>query len=138
MVAGFYNRFAGWFYETWEKVKGKGQVQREAHKANFAEDLIACSLAGYEIRIYCQKELYRRKYDLWFIPNERAISYRVYGVVSNTAPQKLKDICEFDLKIAVSTSRFSNGNDKRQHAIKAYLDVLIERLKDSKVVPDKL
>lgn len=127
MMAGSFNRFASRFYSLVQKVKGRSTLAYLPNRKNLVEDLTAYSIAGYEIRIYCQRELYKRKYDHWYIPSEILVSYLVYGVATNDAPQALKDVCEFDLKVDIKPEFIWDYHD-RQIAVKAYLDAVIERL----------
>ena len=128
MMAGIYNRFASRFYSLVEKVKGRSTLNYIPTQKNLVEDLTAYSIAEYEIRIFCHQERFRRKYDHWYIPSEIMISYRVYGVVTNNAPDNLRDVCEFDVRVGIEHSKFIWDYDSKQIAIKTYLDVLIERL----------
>lgn len=110
------------------RLKGSKTVY-ETHSAdNALGSLRGYSVRGYEITIFCQRKQYAVKYDKWYIPNVMRTSYRVVGVVTNDAPEALKQACDIylDLPSFISESNFSH--EIRRSVVLAYLDLLEKRL----------
>lgn len=111
-----------------EQLKGQRVIKEIHHPHNAMGYLAGYSISGYSIQIFCQRKHYRRYYDNWFIPNQDHIAYHVYSVVSSDAPDVLKQACELDLDIPALLPSAVSDEGQREEAVKAYLDLLIERL----------
>lgn len=95
------------------------------------------SVSGFTIEIFCQRKRYRRYYDNWFVPNNDHIAYRVFSVVSSDAPDILKQACELDLDIPALLPSFVPDEGQREEVVKAYLDLLIQRLGEHRSLADE-
>jgi hypothetical protein len=113
-----------WF----EKLKGHTTVHEVKLPKNALGHLVGFAITGYEVRIYCQKKQYKRKYENWFIPDKNMVVYRVFSVVTNDAPERLKEACELDVDIPCQLSTVVDDDGQRDAAILAYLDLLAAKL----------
>jgi len=111
-----------------ERIKGNTTVVEIKTPKNLVGHLTGYSIHGYEIQIFCQKRHYRRSYDKWYIPNDNHVAYRVFSIVTNDAPNKLKKACELDIVIPELMSENIDERRQRQAAIDAYLDILAQSL----------
>lgn len=117
-----------------EGLKGEKTVYEVKLPKNALGHLVGFAVSGYEVRIYCQKKQYERKYKNWFVPDKRMVLYRVFSVVTNDAPERLKEACELDIDIPCQLSSFVDDEGQKDAAILAYLDILAHRLEE---MPDK-
>lgn len=116
-----------------EKLKGQQKVEELHSTQTLVGHLTGYSVAGYEIRLFCQKRRYLKKYSRWFVPDQIHTLYHVYSSVSNDAPANLKTVCELDLNIPAMTPSFVSEKLQKEAAIHAYLDILIAKLKQQAV-----
>lgn len=118
-----------------EKLKGKKTLHEVKLPKNALGHLVGFAVSGYEVRIYCQKKQYKRKYDNWFVPDKNMVVYRVFSVVTNDAPERLKEACELDVDIPCQLSPFVDDEGQKDAAILAYLDLLATRLDSMPITP---
>ena len=118
---------------VFQSLKGTTNVIEIKTPKNLVGHLTGYSIYGYEMQIFCQKRHYRRSYDKWFIPNENHIAYRIFSIVSNNAPEKLKKACELELVIPQLMNEHIEERRQRQSAIDAYLDILAQSLMQNDV-----
>jgi len=123
-ITGLINRFLLFV----ERLKGNTTVIEIKTPKNLVGHLTGYSVHGYEIQIFCQKRHYRRSYDSWYIPNVNHIAYRVFSIVTNDAPDRLKKACELDIVIPELMAETIDERRQRQAAIDAYLDILAQSL----------
>lgn len=124
----YLTQLISWLFELFERIKGATRVIEVKTPKNLVGQLTGYSIYGYELQIFCQKRHFRRSYDKWFIPNENHIAYRVFSIVSNNAPAKLKKACELDIVIPQLMNDGIDERRQRQAAIDAYLDILAQSL----------
>jgi hypothetical protein len=118
-----------------EKLKGKKTLHEVKLPKNALGHLVGFAVSGYEVRIYCQKKQYKRKYDNWFVRDKSMVVYRVFSVVTNDAPDRLKEACELDVDIPCQLSPFVDDEGQKDAAILAYLDLLASRLDSMPITP---
>lgn len=118
----------GLFFLGIEKLKGTSVVREIIHPACLTGKMIATSLGGYELTVYCRVRHYQRNYMRWFVPTRHHILYQVYSVASNDAPESLKKACEANMTIPSSLHWCVNDAVQEAVAVDAYLDMLIDRL----------
>ncbi len=111
-----------------ENLKGTKTVTEIRSPKNALGNLTGYAIAGYQINIYCQRKHYRRSYDKWFIPDQHHITYRVFSVVTNDAPDGLKMACELDVDLPSMLPEYVNDEQQRSAVVQAYLDILVSRL----------
>ncbi len=111
-----------------EKLKGKKTVYEVMLPKNALGHLVGYAVSGYEVRIYCQKKQYKRMYDSRLIPDKDTVVYRVFSVVSNDAPEDLREACELDTDIPCQLSPLIDDEGQKEAAVQAYLDLLAARL----------
>ena len=111
-----------------EKLKGEKTVYEVKLPKHALGHLDGIEMSGYRIRIYCQKKQFKRKYRSWLIPDKYTATYRVFSVVSNDAPEKLKEACGLDIDIPCQLSPFIDDEWQKEAAIQAYLDMLVNKL----------
>jgi hypothetical protein len=111
-----------------ERIKGTKTVLEIKSPKNSLGYLLAYAVSGYEISIYCQVKRYHRIYDKWFAPNRYIVVYRVFSVVSNDAPENIRTACELDIDIPEQLHNAVSEQHQKDEAIRAYLDLLINRL----------
>lgn len=117
-------------YLGWEHLLGASTVSCRNHSSNLGAQLIGYSVAGYEIRVYCQPRHYVREYLWWRWLRGRYCTFRVFGRVTADAPENLQKACELDLTVPKLRPRFVSEDLQRQAAVKAYLDVLLAKLRE--------
>lgn len=112
-----------------EKLKGKRIVKERFRPSELIAHLTGYSVSGYDIRLYCQPKYYVREYLWWFVPNKSYASYRVFSVVSNDAPLALKQACELETDFPAMAHDLASNAVQKETAVQAYLDLLIERIR---------
>lgn len=124
-----------WWLQTvylfWQTCKGKSTVTTVASLPCLFGHLTGYSTAGYELRLYCQKQLYRRQYQRWSWFNWYFSAYRVYSVISAEAPALLREACLLDICIPAQMPSFVSDRLQKELAVQTYLDILIDRLETS-------
>ena len=118
-----------------EKWKGRKTVYEVKLPKIAKGRLTAFAVDDYEIRIYCQKKQYKRRYDSWLVPDKNMAVYRVFSVVSSDAPLRIQDACELDVDIPGQLSPLIEDEMQEKAAIQAYLDLLVSRLADGPSTP---
>ena len=91
--------------------------------------LTGYSVTGYQIRIYCSRQRLQKVHARWYIPTTNIDLYHVYSVVSQDAPQSLKDACALEVRIPSPVPEFLSTEFQKDAAIECYLDLLIQRMK---------
>jgi hypothetical protein len=117
-------------YRWFEKIKGGSIVRRTYRVSDLGEQLTGHSVAGYEIRLYCQQKHYVREYLWWIFPRQTYSTFRVFGSVTADAPASLKKACELDIDLPRLRPRFLSEALQVEAAIQAYLDILVARLRE--------
>lgn len=92
--------------------------------------LVAVAIEGYEITIHAVRKDFIKEYANRFFGNKRFKVYHVFGIPSNDAPEDLKKACYPPVTFPLFYYSFVDDRLQRDHAIKAYLDILIDRLKE--------
>lgn len=116
------------FFLYLEKLKGRKTVYEVKLPKHALGHLAGFAVAGFEVRIYCQKKQYKRSYDNRFIPDKYMAVYSVFSVVSNDAPERLRQACELVADIPCQLSSFVSDEGQKDAAIQAYLDLLVHKL----------
>jgi hypothetical protein len=130
-------RLLRWFLLFLRKLKGQYSIEEIKHPKNVLGSLTGYSVSGYTIEIFCQRRHYRRYYDHWFVPNEDHVAYHVFSTVSSDAPDILKKACELDLDIPALLPSFVPDEGQREEVVRAYLDLLIQRLGQHRDMADE-
>jgi hypothetical protein len=118
--------------QAWEELKGTKVVKEIIPRDMLQGHLTGYAVAGYEIRLYCQKKTYRREYHWWCIPNREYATYRVFSIVSPDAPTALRKACELEIDLPQMIPSLVSQSYQKQVAIQAYLDILMERIRFEK------
>lgn len=125
----------GVFQQTWDRLflwvdrqRGPVHVDRQSRCEELNEHLIGYAIAGYQIRLYCQKKRYMQRYLRWHMPSLTYCTFRVFGRVTADAPEALRRACELDIDLPRMTPYFVSESVQKEMAVRAYLDLLIERL----------
>ncbi|MDR3392286.1 MAG: hypothetical protein P4L77_11190 [Sulfuriferula sp.] len=112
------------------RLKGNKSVKNISlpEDQDFVGVLTGYSVTGYEIKIYCSKVRYRKKYSRWYVPPSNIDLYHVYSTVSADAPDSLKAACALEITIPPPHPDFLNFEFQKDAAIEWYLDLLIQRM----------
>jgi hypothetical protein len=86
------------------------------------------SVTGYRIKIFCSKVRYRKQYSRWYVPSTEIDLYHVYSVVSDDAPEPLKEACSLEIIVPPPHREFISAEFQKDTAIEWYLDLLIQRI----------
>lgn len=113
-----------------ERIKGTKTVLEIKSPQNALGHLAAYDVSGFEINIYCQLKHYHRAYDKWYAPNKSIWVYHIFSVVSNDAPDVIRQACELDIDLPSQFPAFVDKEYQKDEAIRAYLDLLISRFGD--------
>lgn len=119
--------FGAWFL-IWERIKGASSVVEIIHPTRLEPKMVATSLAGYELSVYCRARHYERTYLRWFARPKYYVVYQVYSIASSDAPRELKSACENCMTIPASMHWSVADEAQEKAAIDSYLDILIGRL----------
>lgn len=120
------DRLTGRLYLLWEVFKGTSTVREIFAPARLSAKVIATSVRGFQLSVYCQKRHYARTYRRFFVPTRHHVLYRVTGTVSNDAPEALKRACENTTVHICSCTHWAVDEEfQEQQAMKAYLDLLV-------------
>lgn len=111
-----------------DRMKGERCVSEIALRDSLTGHLTGYSISGYEIRLYCRRIQYRRVFKRWWVPSEDFCVYRVFSIVSHTAPPLLKKACELDISLPEMVPHFVDTMKQKEMVIQAYLDILIEKI----------
>lgn len=117
-----------WLLLKWEQTKGASTVYELFAPARLTAKLVATSLMGYELSVFCRKKHYTRIYERFFVPAGHHVIYQITATASNDAPQALKDACELELSISSSTHWTVDEDFQERLAVQAYLDLVIAHL----------
>lgn len=90
--------------------------------------LTGYSVTGYQIRIFCSKQRLEKIHARWYIPTTSIDLYHVYCVVSQDAPQSLRDACALEIRIPSPLPEFLSTEFHKDAVIECYLDLLIQRM----------
>lgn len=112
----------------YERFKGTKTVYEIKGPENALGNLQGYSVRGYQITIFCQRKEYVAVYDSKWTPNRKRVLYRVFGVVTNDAPQALKKACELDIHLPSFISPLNMDAEVRRACVHAYLDLLEKKL----------
>lgn len=113
---------------VFDEMKGKRCVSEITQRDSLTGHLTGYSISGYEIRLYCKRVQYRREFKRWWAPSEEFCVYRVFSIVSHTAPPLLKKACELDIALPEMVPSFVDTVKQKEMAIQAYLDILIDKI----------
>lgn len=114
-----------------ERLKGTSIVRRYYRVGDLCEELTGYAIANYEIRLYCQQMRYVREYLRWIFPRQSYSTFRVFSRVTQDAPGSLKRACELEIDLPRMVPRFLSEAKQKEAAIQAYLDILLQTLRDS-------
>lgn len=124
------------FFLYLERLKGRKTVYEVRLPKNALGHLTGFAVYGYEVSIYCQKKQYKRSYENRFIPDKYMSVYHVFSVVSNDAPERLREACELEADIPCQLSSFVDDEGQKQAAVLAYLDLLAHKLESMPVTKE--
>lgn len=125
---GVFQQLLDWLYLWHDRHRGPIRLNKHHRVEELHEHLTGYAIAGYEIRLYCQKKRYIRQY-LWLrLPSLHYCTFRVFGRVTADAPEALRRACELDVDLPLLTPHFISESVQKEMAVRAYLDLLIERL----------
>jgi hypothetical protein len=120
----------GRFCLFWEKLRGASTFSEVFAPARLSAKLVATSLLGYKLSVFCQRRHYQRIYDRFFVPTRHHVIYQISGVVSADAPPALKQACgEVTLSISTNVHWAVDEDFQERLVTQAYLDLLIAHLK---------
>jgi len=112
-----------------KRLKGRSSVREEYRPPDLVAFLTGYSISGYEVRLYCQKKYYVREYWRWWVPNLRFTTFYVFATATNDAPASLRMACDFEVELPPQAPWFLSTSLQRKAAIRAYLDLVIERMR---------
>ena len=114
-----------------ERIKGEQVFVLARLDPKAVSHLVGQSLIDYEIHIHCQRKQFVRVYRRWPWFNRTYVLYRVYTVISGTAPLDIVEACKIEMDIPAQLPSFVDDNVQRMKAVNAYLDLVIARLTKS-------
>lgn len=112
-----------------ERAKGARCVEEIHSPQSLSAQLTGYAVSGYEISLYCQTKQYLCRHLAWWVPNRVFTTYHVFSVVSSDAPQSLREACALDVPLPAMSPRYVSRKLQKKLALNAYLDLLIERLR---------
>lgn len=127
-VAGGFVRLCGYVFESVEKLKGPSTFKELSYAPCLAAKMTATSIGGYDLSVYCRVRHYARVYQRQLAPTKHIILYQVYSVASADAPKSLREACETTIVIPAWMHWCVNNDVQEALAVRAYLDILIDRL----------
>lgn len=124
----------GWIDKAYlwlEQLAGASVVRRKFRPTDLGAQLTGYSVAGYQIRVYCQEKLYVREFLWWQLPARRYCTFRVFGKVTSDAPDALRRACDYlDVNLPRLRPGFVSTQLQKEAAVSAYLDILIGLIED--------
>ncbi|MNU19635.1 hypothetical protein D3C71_78670 [compost metagenome] len=111
------------------EMKGRSSVREEYRPPELMAFLTGYSISGFAVSLYCQKKYYVREYWRWWVPNYRFSTFYVFATATNDAPESLRMACDFEVELPPQAPWFLSTNLQRKAAIRAYLDLVIERMR---------
>lgn len=116
-----------------EKLKGASTIVEQHNTRDLLVHLAGHSVSGYEVRLYCQRKFFLRVYHSRWVRDETYSTFRVFSVVSADAPLALRTACEMELDVPAIAPSYLSNDLQKETAIQAYLDILIERIRQDHI-----
>lgn len=112
-----------------EIIKGPRSVIDITEPRAEIDSLNAHSHDGYVMQLFCHEKILKIVYKRWYIPNSTKTVYQVFCVIKGTAPDDISEAFSKDRSLPLLVSSLSNSKIKKQAAIEAYLDLVLEKLR---------
>lgn len=129
---GLIRVIGSYLYLWYVRIKGENLFS-EVPTIRDTSSLTAFSLDGYDITIHANRRDYERRYVHQVVASKRHSLYTVFSVVSNNAPDYLKEVCSFQVTLPPLLPWFVTERAQREAVIHAYVDLLIARAHSRKV-----
>jgi len=118
-----------------EKLKGSKTVTVVYFPHN-TNDYLDVQFNGLSLRIFCNKKLYRRSYDKWYVLSDHRSVYNLRSVVGGVLPEHdpnfdtngLRLACELEVDIPALLPSFVEFKYHQIVMTHAYLDIVTGRL----------
>ena len=94
------------------------------------DDYLSVDFQECILKVYCIKKQYKSNYNKWYIPVDTYSIYTVYSDISPLATESLKKACELKIDIPAILPEFINSKAHKIAVTHAYLDLIIDRLKE--------
>jgi hypothetical protein len=114
-----------------ERIKGEQVFVLARLDPKAISHLVGQSLIDYEIHIHCQRKQYAKIYRRWPWLKRTYVLYRVFSVITGTAPRDIVEACQIEVDIPAQLPSFVDDDLQRMKAVNAYLDLVIARLTKS-------
>ena len=134
---GFFIRLISGFHLFYERVKGDKIASVTIFPIN-NEEYLKVKIKNLELRIFCRRKQFRRKYDKWFLTDGAKSVFQLYSeILYEDSVDKLDDIdytqlkeaCLFNADIPAILPEFIAYKYHRIIMTHVYLDIVTERLK---------
>lgn len=116
-----------------ERLKGHKTVI-VVHPPTTGNEYFEVKFFDLELRIFCRKKQYRRKYDKWYVLGDKRSVYQAYSMVvgeykhpNGINLDDLRMACALDVDIPALLPEFVEFKYHRVVIIHAYIDIITER-----------
>ena len=111
-----------------ERLKGRNRVKEIPHPSRQSPKVVATSLTGYDLLVFCRIRHYKRTYEKWWAPARHYVLYEVFSRVTSDAPESLAIACRTVLTIPSFMHWCVSTAAQEKIAVDTYLDILIRQL----------
>jgi hypothetical protein len=128
-LVGFWEPFIPALLRMLRRVSGPSRVLLDHEVVNHVASLTVHSLQGYDITINCEATYFKRIFERSYMPVTKMAVYRISSIVPPDAPARLQEVGgDFTVTIPRECLYWRAERYQKQHAIEAYLDLLLAKL----------